>query len=81
MPVDFSSLSSEEMFGKRREVFKMKPDKLDPKIECEFCKLIYDFSKTCAHYSKDAQHLQEKDLAEMMQDQTEEKLKMLTRIT
>ena len=52
MPIDFSGLSYESLFGKRREVYRLRAQKLNELIDCQFCKLIFDYTKVCKHFSK-----------------------------
>ena len=42
MPIDFSGISSESLFGKKKEVYRLKPTKLDGLVDCQLCKLIFD---------------------------------------
>ena len=50
-PIDFRNFSSDSLFGKRREVYRLKAQKLDGLVDCQFCKLIFDYTKTCNHFT------------------------------
>ena len=49
--VDFNGVSAEVLFGKRREVYRLKADKLAGLTDCNLCKLIFDYTKICKHSS------------------------------
>ena len=44
--IDFRIANQEELFGKRKEVFKMKAEKLSF-VDCQLCQLLYDYTSTC----------------------------------
>lgn len=50
--IDFTGISSEGLFGSRREVYRLKAHKLDGLVDCHLCKLIFDYTKICKHYSQ-----------------------------
>jgi len=50
-PVDFRAVSSESLFGKRREVYRLETEKLEGLVDCQLCKLIFDYTKTCNHFT------------------------------
>jgi hypothetical protein len=37
------------LFAKRREVYRLKADKLAGLADCNLCKLIFDYTKICKH--------------------------------
>lgn len=49
--VDFTGISSDGLFGSRREVYLLKAHKLEGLVDCHLCKLIFDYTKICKHYS------------------------------
>lgn len=49
--VDFTGVSSDGLFGSRREVYRLKAHKLEGLVDCHLCKLIFDYTKICKHYS------------------------------
>jgi hypothetical protein len=67
MPIDFSGLSYEGLFGKRREVYKMNPRKLNDLIDCQFCKLIFDYTEVCKHFSTQNE-LKTKDIKNLINE-------------
>jgi hypothetical protein len=50
-PLDFRSVTFEELYGKKKEVYKMKQKKL-ALLDCQLCKLIFDYTTACNHYSQ-----------------------------
>ena len=80
MPIDFSGLSYEFLFGNRREIYKQNPKKLNELIDCQFCKLIFDYTKVCKHFSKQSE-LKTKDLKNLINVSQEAKVKALSTIT
>jgi hypothetical protein len=50
--MDFTILKSEEIFGKQNEIYIMKPEKQN--LNCEYCLLVMDYTKVCAHYTMNA---------------------------
>jgi hypothetical protein len=48
--IDFNGVSAELLFGNYREVFRIKADKLAGLVDCNLCKLIFDYTKICNHY-------------------------------
>jgi len=51
VPIDFKGINSEELFGKRREVYRLKAEKLEGLVDCQLCKLVFDYTKTCNHFT------------------------------
>ena len=49
--MDFMNINSEDLFGKRREVYRLKAQKLEGLVDCQLCKLIFDYTKTCNHFT------------------------------
>lgn len=47
--VDFNGVSAEVLFGKRTEVYCLNADKLQGLVECNLCRLIFDYTKICKH--------------------------------
>lgn len=63
-PIDFRLVSFNQLFHKKKEAYKMKVSKLK-EIDCQLCKLIFDYTSICPHY----QHLnpsEMEDLKDMM---------------
>ena len=48
-PIDFRLISAKDMFGKKKEYYKMKPKKV-ASVDCQLCHLLYDYTGTCEHY-------------------------------
>jgi len=48
--INFHGVSADSLFGKSREVFRLKADKLAGLVDCNLCKLIFDYTKICKHY-------------------------------
>lgn len=48
-PIDFRLVTAKEIFGKKKEFYKMKLKKL-AQVDCQLCQLLYDYSGTCEHY-------------------------------
>lgn len=76
--MDFTILKSEEIFGKQNEIYIMKPEKQN--LNCEYCLLVMDYTKVCAHYTMNAPQMQQQYLKEMLAEQSGEKMKMLIRL-
>ena len=53
MPIDFSGITSESLFGKQKEVYRLKANKLEGLVDCQLCKLIFDYTKACKHFTMD----------------------------
>ncbi|CDW87758.1 mynd finger [Stylonychia lemnae] len=62
--LDFRSLNADQVFNKKKEVYRMKPEKLSI-VQCQLCQLIFDYTSTCSHYSQLTQSDID-DLKEMM---------------
>ena len=39
------------MFGKKKEVYRMKPEKMSF-VDCQLCQLLFDYTNTCQHFSQ-----------------------------
>jgi hypothetical protein len=39
------------VFGKKKEVYRMKPEKLSL-VDCQLCQLLFDYTNTCQHFSQ-----------------------------
>lgn len=48
-PIDFDSVSQETLFGELNEVYVYNAQTLEGIVDCQFCKLIYDYSRVCRH--------------------------------
>jgi len=79
-PIDFRGVQMEELFGKRREVYRLKAEKLEGLVDCQLCKLIYDYTKTCNHFSMEA-NLQPDELQTFVKSSQNDKLKALAKVT
>ena len=55
MPIDFSGISSESLFGKQKEIYWLKANKLDGLVDCPLCKLIFDYTKACKHFTMETE--------------------------
>ena len=80
MPIDFSGLSHEILFSDRREVYKQTAKKLNEIIDCQFCKLIFDYTRVCKHFSHKVD-METKDLKNLINVSKSAKVKALSTIT
>ena len=55
MPIDFSGLSNEVLFGKQKEVYRLKAHKLEGLVDCQLCRLIFDYTKACKHFTMETE--------------------------
>jgi len=62
--IDFTLVKEEDMFGKKKEVYRMKLEKMSF-VDCKLCQLLFDYTKTCQHFSQLNQNDIE-DLKKMM---------------
>ena len=77
--IDFTVINIQELLGKQKEIYRMKPEKL-VHLGCEMCKLFYDYSKVCTHYNVDTPSLHQDQLALLMNDPNADKMQMLMRL-
>ena len=49
--IDFRIINEEDVFGKKRETYRMKMEKLSL-LDCQLCQLLYDYTTTCQHFSQ-----------------------------
>ena len=80
MPIDFSGISSESLFGKKKEVYRLKPTKLDGLVDCQLCKLIFDYTKACKHFTMETE-LKAEELKTFASQSVANKLQALSKIT
>lgn len=79
-PMDFTNVNAELLFGKRREVYRLETEKLDALVDCQLCKLIFDYTKTCNHFTMETD-LKEDQLKQFSKQSQSEKLQALAKIT
>ena len=80
--VDFTGVSFEGLFDSRREVYKLKSKKLDGLVDCHLCKLIFDYTKICKHYSQNRESLDfSQESLQSLLDVTQTSYKALSKIT
>lgn len=80
MPIDFSGISNESLFGKRREVYRLKAHKLDGLVDCALCKLIFDYTKSCSHLGMESGDMRQVELDLVVNSDSEEKLVALAKV-
>ena len=80
MPIDFSGITSESLFGKQKEVYRLKAHKLEGLVDCQLCKLIFDYTKACKHFTMDTD-LKAEELKDFVNQSQENKLHALSKIT
>ncbi len=73
--IDFRVINTEEVFKGKKEILRLKPEKLE--TDCQFCKLIHDYSKVCEHNAQlKKQNVDElKDMVPAIQIQQDVKAK------
>ena len=49
--LNFRIINEKELFGKKKEVYRMKVEKLST-VQCQLCQLVFDYTSTCTHYSE-----------------------------
>ena len=44
--IDIWVVDTNAVFGKKKEVYRMKLEKLST-VDCQLCQLLFDYTKTC----------------------------------
>ena len=80
MPIDFSGISNEALFGKMKEIYRLKAHKLEGLVDCQLCRLIFDYTKACKHFTMETD-LKAGDLKYFSCQTNQNKLQALSKIT
>jgi hypothetical protein len=62
--LDFAALGFSP--SKKKEVYKMKPDSV--KLDCELCRVLYDYNKACEHYNIGSPECHRLDMNQLLKD-------------